>query len=308
MNSNAFAGTRVTQSRTLRESVATTRVHFQRQTSGRERHSVAALDIIIDASLTTAMFAYPFTAGWIDSSGVRLTPGARADRIGTAVALLDSVAAAGLLETHAIVRDAAVAARRASFVTFATHARPDDVHDVILAASDTSPAARALALAVTPDFYGVTLKDITFDELPLSAEVAQLSEGARALIPFEQEEWYQEDLGRAWFLLTDKPWVSHVCVASRDAIGSNPASVAAAIDRLRTARDIARERGRELRRDLARIHGVDRELLTETLADQTLELGPEEAAGLKHLWRRAGLSVADKQFTSALVWMRRVTT
>jgi hypothetical protein len=192
------------------------------------------------------MLAYPFHAGWLDAQHVRLAPGltARLARESNGVAFLDSLAARTLLDTHVVVRDLALACRRASFITFDTHTRPDEVGAVTISAPGVAPATLALAQIVIPDFYGVQAQDWSDQQLPLGDSVAQVSEGARALIPFEHEEWYQEDLGRAWLLLTDSPFVSHVCVAPRAAIASDPAGVAAAVARLAAGLTSARARAR----------------------------------------------------------------
>jgi hypothetical protein len=52
--------------------------------------------------------------------------------------------------------------------------------------------------------------------------------------------------------------------------------------------------------------GLDREVLTETLADQTWELGKDELHGLTTLWRRAGLPLSDKELRTALVTIRQL--
>jgi predicted solute-binding protein len=269
---------------------------------------MATLELLLDDTLTTAMLAYPFRAGWVAAEHAQLVTGltARAVRAARSVALLDALAARTLLDTHVLVRDVGIASRRASFITLATHTRPDEVGAVTISTANVSPATLALAQIVVPDFYGIPVVGWTEQELELSATTAQVSEGARALIPFEHEEWYQEDLGRAWLLLTDSSFVSHVAVAPRAAIASDPRAVAEAVGRLIAARDAGRSRARELRRDISNAHTVDREVLTETLADQSYELGKDELHGLTTLWRRAGLPVSDKELRAALVTTRQL--
>jgi predicted solute-binding protein len=278
--------------------------------------SQAPIPILVDDTLATAVYSYPFKAGWVDASGVELVERlpTRLVRERRAVGLLDSVAAQTLLTTHVIVRDVAIAARRASFVSLATHARPDTVDNVTIAHPGVSPATLALAQIVIPAFYGITISGWTNDDLPVSDRVAVVAEGARALIALDPtdegpdddapepiEGIYQEDLGRAWHLLTNTPFVSHVCIVPREALATQPAAVADAVDRLRAARDVAKARGRELRRDLARAFGVEREVLTETLADQVYELGDEELHGLIELWTRSGLVAKNVNLRSSLV-------
>ncbi len=191
---------------------------------------------------------------------------------------------------HAVVADLAVVARRATMLTLATHTRPDDVDDVAVSLAGVSPAGRAAALATLRAFYGIGAREWSDETFAVDAAHAVVSEGPAALIPIEDDEIYQEDLGRAWFLMTDTPFVSHVCVARRSLLTRDPVAVAEAVGRLAAALAAGNERGRELRRDLSKRHGIDRDLLVEVLADQEWELTAEGIAGLALLARRAGLT------------------
>jgi predicted solute-binding protein len=272
------------------------------RTTGGELRQIEAAAIALDERLETAFFSYPFRAGWVAAAGVTLAAGLTADTArGVAVALLDSLAALTLLRTHVIVRDAAVASRRGSMLTLSTHTRPDEVDNVTVGIGGVSPAGRGLATAVLRPFYGINAGAWVEDAATVDASTAVVSEGAAALIADEDEEHYQEDLGRAWFLLTTTPFVSHACVAPRALLASDPGLVAAGVERLRAAYASGQERARELRRDLSRQHGVDRELLAEVLADQSHVLDDEELSGLAELARRAGLGVSLADLRAAAV-------
>jgi len=250
-----------------------------------------ALRIAIDDRLETARLAYPFAAGWVEPAGVELVAGLTSTRASDAdLALLDSIAALSMLGDHAVVADLAVVARRATMLTLATHTRPDDVDDVAVSLAGVSPAGRAAALATLRAFYGIGAREWSDETFAVDAAHAVVSEGPAALIPIEDDEIYQEDLGRAWFLMTDTPFVSHVCVARRSLLTRDPVAVAEAVGRLAAALAAGNERGRELRRDLSKRHGIDRDLLVEVLADQEWELTAEGIAGLALLARRAGLT------------------
>jgi len=258
--------------------------------------------IVLERSLVTAAISYPFEAGWLDAAGVNLVARLSTAEVKDAVvALVDSVDARALLATHAIVRGGALSSRRHSMLTFATHTRPDDVSDVSVVLDDVSAAGTAVAAIVIPDFYGITVRDWTIGSAAVSATTALVTEGAAALIPIEDDESYQEDLGRAWFLMTDTPFVSHVCMARRDLLATAPGTLAAHFGRIVAARDIARSRGRELRRNLSQDHGVEREVLTDALADQTDTLGTEEERGLLELWKRSGRPLGANDRRSAFV-------
>jgi predicted solute-binding protein len=255
--------------------------------------------IALEERLETAMLAYPFRAGWVEADGVTLAPSLGADDAGTAtLALLDSVTALSLLPAHVVVRDVAVVWRAASMLTLTTYARPDEVESATVAAPGVSPAGRALAAAVLGPFYGIAVAGWSERAQPVDATHVTVSEGPAALIAAADEELYQEDLGRAWYLLTDRPFVSHVAVAARRQIAGDPRSVAAAMERLRAARDAGAARGRELRRDLSKAHGIDRETLTETLAAATYALDDAAVDGLAELARRSGLALPRNALVS----------
>lgn len=264
--------------------------------------TVTATTIAIDDRLTTAMYVYPVTAGWVDASGIALARGLRPDAARQAtIALLDSVYALTMLDSHVILRDAGIVWRTASMLTMTTHTRPDEVEQATIAIPGVSAAGRAVATAVITPFYGITVTRWAEDEREVDQTTAVVSEDAAALIADENEDYYQEDLGRAWFLLANLPFVSHVCVASRALLASDPAAVTAAVERLNAAKTAGQERGRELRRDLSKSLNIDRETLTETLADQSYMLDDEALDGLVELAKRTGLGVSRDTIRSAAV-------
>lgn len=252
---------------------------------------MVSVPTLVESRLPACWYAYPVQAGWLEAAGVEavrdLSPTLVREQ--NAVALIDSLAATRLLDSHLIVSNHAVASRRASFLTIVTHTRPDDVDNVTVSTPDVSLSGRGLAEATLPRFYGITVANWSDERLPVNEATALLSEEAEALIPVDVADYYQEDLGRAWFLLTDTPYVSHVCVAPRAVLTREPTAVLEAVNRLTTSRQAAEEQARELRRNLSRDLGIERDLFTETLADQTYNLGDAERAGLLGLWQHVGV-------------------
>jgi predicted solute-binding protein len=262
--------------------------------------------IMLDDRLETVIFGYPFSAGWVNGEDVSLVPYLPPSQVDTAkVALVDSIAALTMLRTHVIVRDIAIVCRHASMLTLVTHTRPDEVEAVTVSIPGISPAGRTVATAVLETFYGINVTEWSEEDHAVDAAHATLTEGAGALIATENEVHYQEDLGRAWFLMTDRPFVTHVAIASRAALGSGPGDVAAAVARLVESRRLATERGRELRRDLSKGLGIDRETLTDTLADQTHVLDDDAVDGLAVLAARGGLRMSRRELLDALVSISR---
>lgn len=251
------------------------------------------IPILIDARLTACWYSYPFQTGWIDAPEVKVIrdPHPATIRERNAIALVDSLAATRLLESHVIVADHAVASRRASFLTVVTHTRPDEVDNVTVSTRNVSLVGRGLAEATLPRFYGIVATSWTDERLDVNAQTIVVTEEAEALIPVDDNEHYQEDLGRAWFLLTDTPYVSHVCVAPRSILTSDPSSVIAAVESLEQARQASNDHARELRRNLASDLGIERDLFTETLADQTYRLDDPERSGLLGLWKHLGIQL-----------------
>lgn len=264
-----------------------------------------AVRIAVDDRLETAVLAYPFKAGWLDTTDARLVPHlVPAQARDAAIAVVDSIAAITLLSSHVIVRDVAIASRRASMLTLETFTRPDDVEDAVVSIAGVSPAGRAVSTAVLQPFYGIRVSEWMEQDHAVDEAHARVMEGAEALIPVDSDTIYQEDLGRAWFLMTDRPYVSHVTVAARSLLATDPGRVAAAVERLAEARSIATERGRELRRDLSKSLGIDRETLTETLADQVTVLDDDAIAGLAELARRSGFATSQRELQAAAISVR----
>lgn len=260
---------------------------------------------LVEDRLTTAAISYPFRAGWLDDAGVALLPRVTsADVADWPMALLDPVEARALVGTHVIIRDIAVSAQRATLLTLATATRPDEIAEADVSVAGVSPAGRAVAAIVVPAFYGISVSNWTSEPRPLSEANLLVQEDALALIPIDDDEAYQEDLGRAWFLFTDTPFVSHVCIARRDLIAANPDLLRNALRRLIAARDMAQSRGRELRRNLSSDLAVEREVLTDALAEQSLTIGAEEQRGLEELWKRSGRPLTAAEARSTFVSLR----
>jgi len=262
--------------------------------------------IVLDDRLETVVFGYPFSAGWLDAQGVSRMPYLPPSMVaGATLALVDSMAALTMLRTHVIVRDIAVVCRNSSMLTLLTHTRPDQVDEVAVAIPGVSPAGRAVATAVLQSFYGIKVSEWSEEDHAVDEAHATLCEGAGALIDVDSEEQYQEDLGRAWFLMTDHPFVTHVALASREVFANSPADVVSAVARLSEARAVALKRGRELRRDLSKGLGIDRDTLTDTLADQTHTLDGDALEGLAVLAARSGLRMSRRELLDALVSIPR---
>ena len=224
------------------------------------------------------MLAYPLRAGWLDADNIQLVPGltARAVRESGNVALLDALAARTLLDTHVVVRDLAIASRRASFIIFATHTRPDDVGSVTISTAGVSPAALALAQIVIPDFYGVPAQGWTDAGIAAERERRTGQRRRTGADPFRARGVVsggsRPRLAGADRQPVCQPRVCRAALGRRHQPGRRRRRRRAP----RAARALGQSTGARIAARCVECARVDREVLTETLADQTWELGKDE--------------------------------
>lgn len=250
------------------------------------------LVISIDDRLMTAPYWMALREGWSEPPvpvQVERHGPPRQYRDSATLLLADSILASQLLDSHFIIRDHAIVTRRESMLTMVTHDRPDNVERATLSTHDLSLTARAVAELVIPTFYGITIRAWTEDPLDVDDSTIRITEGASAFLPDADEAHYHEDLGRAWFLMTATPYVSHVTLAPRSALLEDPAAVRQAADALTNLLEATNQHRRELRRNLANEHGLDRDVIADALADQTYTLDDEATEGLRELYTRAGV-------------------
>jgi predicted solute-binding protein len=262
------------------------------------------LALSIDDRLMTAAYWMPLREGWSVSPmpvQVERHGSPRQYREAPVVLLADSILASQLLDSHFIIRDHAIVTRRESMLTMVTNDRPDNVESATLSTHDLSLSAKALAELVIPTFYGITIQSWTEDPLDVDESTIRITEGPEALLPTADEAHYHEDLGRAWFLMTATPYVSHVTLAPRSALQEDPAAVRRATDVLTNLLGASNNHRRELRRNLSKDHGIDREVIADALTDQTYTLDDEAANGLRELYTRAGLLSNPAQLDGSLI-------
>jgi predicted solute-binding protein len=220
----------------------------------------------LETNLNTSAISYPFQRGWIDTPDWliprdRVTPQMLQEE--PACALIDAVEALRLLETHTIVTDIALVSTHQSTIRMHTVKRPDEVEHAVVQLGEVSATAEAVARSTIHHFYGIDVVD--WNRSRQSGDV-EILEGPEALRP--AEDGYREDLVRAWFILTSLPLATHVFVASKNAVEEDPAAIEKMIDVLRRSVSVSEERRREVRRNLSEDYEVDRERLTDFLADQ----------------------------------------
>jgi predicted solute-binding protein len=181
----------------------------------------------------------------------------------------------------------AVVAEAISAIVMRTPVRPDGVEETPVRLIDTGPTAEVLIRALLRPHFGITAASfVTSDEDPAAAEAqVVILDGLGALN--EPEYGHQEDLARAWFVLTGQPVVHHVTVVGVEAEvrGAEPE-----IDLLRQAVAIGHERRRDVRGLIVQRAGdgaeVDRERLAELTNRIRYELTAADRQALRNLLAR----------------------
>ncbi len=244
--------------------------------------------LLVDDTFATAALTTPITAGWVDARAnleVRLEPGLTATGVGADdLALIASAEVLRLQGSHEVVSDVAVVADAVGAVAMRTPVRPDEVESTPVRLVDAGATAELLARATLAPFYGIeATRWLLGDELAAAEAEVVIVEGAEALR--EQEAGFSEDLVRAWYILTEQSFVSHVLIAPR----TTPAEELQRYeDFLEAVRATGLERRREWRAPLADREGVGRDRAYTYWAAQRLTLKEGDRRALLDLLGRGG--------------------
>lgn len=241
------------------------------------------LTLYIDDNLMTGMFSTPLREGWMETEvAYEVVPNLTADQVGRGdVALISVAESATLVDTHYIDPAIAVVSGDppASTIAMRTPVRPDGIEESPIRMIDTSPTAELLIRALLRPFFGITAQDFVFDADDPAAADAQcvVIEGLLALT--EPELGHQEDLVKAWFVLTGTSVVHAVTVVGVEADGGE-----AELGLLRSALDLGLDRKRDVRRILAgEDESIDREqfgIITNSLKYQLNAADAQSASNL----------------------------
>lgn len=242
------------------------------------------MKLSIDQSLATSFFWRPVAAGWsLVGQEPAIRPALAAGDVDAETAALISAAeATRLAATHAIDPRAGVIFDNSSDIAVRFPVRPDEIEQSDVVLYGVSGTAEVLARATLWPFYGIK----TGRWLMEPSEGAQVTiiEGPDALEA--PETGFQEDLSRAWFIMTDQPVVSHLFLLpltwsteERDRI------VAGLVE----AHATGWERRRDVRAQINAETGVSNERLVEYFARMRWTLsGPDRDAFRSVLYRGMG--------------------
>lgn len=242
--------------------------------------------LLIHDTLATAAFALPLAAGWEvppDGVVVEARPTLRgADLDPEDAALVPAAEAATAQATHLVAPEVGVVAGPIGSVALRTPVRADQVERTPVRLWGTSGAGELLARATLRPFYGIEPMAWVHDDAEGGAEAqAVVVEGAEALRP--PEAGFQEDLCRAWIILTATPAVTHVLLVPR---GADRAALEPVLSTLAALRAASHARRRELRAAIVAAHALDPDRVAAFFADQTLTLDADDRRGLLLLLQR----------------------
>lgn len=234
--------------------------------------------------MTTAVYTQPIVHGWVDPALTvefldRVT--AEIARSQQAPALIGAFEATQLADAFVVVADIALVSQHTSSVAIQTSERPDGLDEVCVALDAVSLTAEALARATVTPFYGIGVVSWDRDTDPGALVVL---EDAAALAQPLSERFH--DLGRAWFVLSALPVLSHVLVVPRNLITEQAEAVRRLVATLQAARELARARLLDVAARLVREHELNQERVEAMLVDQTYRVTQRARAGWRELFER----------------------
>jgi predicted solute-binding protein len=176
-----------------------------------------------------------------------------------------------LQQSHTILPALAGGGNYNSAIVLVTNHPLEEIDACVVDLADTSRTAEALARGTLRKFYGMNpvawLREGRPDNPDLP--VVEVREGGEALhLLDEPGDRVVVDLGRAWFILTGLPPVTHLLLAPDGFLRSDPAELNGMEEASVTAFATLHERREELRRELSTRYGVSLNLINRFYDDQ----------------------------------------
>lgn len=258
------------------------------------------MTLYIDDNLMTGMIATPLREGWLETRlPYEVVPNLTADRVGRGdVALISVAEAASLVDTHYIDPAIAVVSGEPpeSTIAMRTPVRPDGIDESPIRMIDTTPTAELLIRALLRSFFGITADGFVYD-----ADVPEVGEAQCVVVDgrlglTEPELGHQEDLVKAWYVLTGSPVVFAVAVVGAEADGG-----AEELALLRSSLDLGIERRRDVRRILAgEDESIDRAKLASITNNLTYQLDASDIHSAGNLLARGTWGTGWKRHLPAV--------
>ncbi len=276
----------------------------------------APLELLLDDSPVIAPLALALELGWaILPVPVRTISGLTAQTMREypgAVGFTPLAEYADLQRDYTILPDLAAGGNHDAATILIADRRLDEIDDPIVDLGASSRTTELLVRAILLKFYGITAAAWLHDgqEPPVGDEGQQtieIRDGGEALhllnVPGDR---IISDLGRAWFILTGFPPVSHLLLAPTSRLADS--ALEALLAALPLALAVVNERRRELRRTLAERYGVSRELLNSFYADQFLTLTGDAQKSILAIFPAGawGMDLPTVSQLNLAPWARRV--
>lgn len=258
------------------------------------------MTLYIDDNLMTGMIATPLREGWLETDvAYEVVSNLTADRVGRGdVALISVAEAASLVDSHYIDPAIAVVSGEPpeSTIAMRTPVRPDGIDESPIRMIDTTPTAELLIRALLRSFFGITANGFVYDADAPEAADAQcvVIDGRLGLT--ELEAGHQEDLVKAWYVLSGTPVVFAVAVVGAEADGGSEE-----LGLLRSSLDLGIERRRDVRRILAgEDESIDREKLASITNSLTYKLDVSDIHSAGNLLARGTWGTSWKRHLPAV--------
>jgi predicted solute-binding protein len=243
------------------------------------------MTLFIDKSLITTPIWAPIQEKWIETDlDVEIREGLTAGDVGTGdVALIPGPQTPGLARTHFIDPSIAIVTEAISPIAMRTPVRPDDVEETPIRMLETGPTAEVLLRALLRPYFGITASTFVTDAEDPAVADAQVVVVDGVLGLMEPESGFQEDLTKAWFVLTGASVVHAVTIVGveAEARGAGPE-----LDLLRAAAAIGYERRRDVRRMISEGEELDHGRLVEMTNRMRFEMTSEDRQSLRNLLAR----------------------
>jgi predicted solute-binding protein len=244
---------------------------------------------LVENRIETASYSYALARAWVDvPDGFELRERVTAEdvREENGYALLGSIDAVLLADTHTVISDVGIVTLHLGATAMYSERRPDEVEQAEVALGDCSRTSEALARATVHHFFGIDVID--WARAGGRADVT-IVDGAEAMR--QPESGHLEDLVRAWYILTSQPFASHVFVAPNEAVTDAPDELRAVVGALRRSLEATEGRRREMRRNLVADFDLDRERLTRYVQEQRTRLTNSGRKSWLDLARRVAIAM-----------------
>ncbi len=273
-------------------------------------------ELLLDDTPAIAPLTLAIELGWVTLPvPIRTIAGLKARTVREypgALAFVPLAEYAELQDDYAILPDLAAGGQHDAATILVADRRLDEVDDPLVDLGESSRTTELLVRATLLKFYGIIAAAWIRDgqESPADSAARQtieIRDGGEALHLLDAPgDRVISDLGRAWFILTGLPPVSHLLLAPTDQLEAD--WLKGVLAALPAALAVVHERRRELRRTLAERYGVSRELLNDFYSDQFLTLTGDAQKSILALFP-AGAWGMDLPTVSQLhlaPWARRV--